>query len=69
MEEDEAEVPPPVCEADEPIPEIEESPSPASVNEEKAIILFKPFHSPSFVSPSSFSVTVNSDVISEFKSK
>ncbi|KAI9070688.1 hypothetical protein K1719_047350 [Acacia pycnantha] len=41
-----------------------ESPSPASENQERALVLFKPVsHSPIF-SPSSFPFTVDSDVVS-----
>ncbi|XAR63762.1 hypothetical protein NMG60_11023826 [Bertholletia excelsa] len=49
-----------------PGPRIEELPM-VPENEERAIVLFKPMSTPLFQSPSSFSVTVNSDVISGFK--
>ncbi|XP_028790071.1 uncharacterized protein LOC114746047 isoform X1 [Neltuma alba] len=45
-------------------PIIPEVPSPASENQERALVLFKPVnHSPLF-SPSSFSFTVDSDIVS-----
>ncbi|XP_054787719.1 uncharacterized protein LOC129293663 [Prosopis cineraria] len=41
-----------------------EFPSPASENQERALVLFKPVNHSPFFSPSSFSFTVDSDVVS-----
>lgn len=38
-------------------------------NEERALVLFKPMSTPLLLSPSNFSVSVNSDIISGIKSK
>ncbi|KAI4352720.1 hypothetical protein L6164_006942 [Bauhinia variegata] len=50
------------------LPVIEELPS-ASDNQENAIVLFKPVNTPYLVSPSNFSVTVDSDIISGIKNQ
>lgn len=50
------------------VPVLEELPH-VPMNEERAIVLFKPMNTPLLHSPSNFSVSVDSDMISNFKSK
>ncbi|GLT80280.1 hypothetical protein SLA2020_517310 [Shorea laevis] len=59
---------PPIIEEDE-IPEapVIEELSASPVNEERAVVLFKPFNTHLLHSPSKFSVTIDSDIISGFK--
>ncbi|XP_057980554.1 uncharacterized protein LOC131166222 [Malania oleifera] len=68
---------PPILEEEEPellfaleqsggAPAMEELPS-VPVNEERAIVLFKPMNTPLLHSPSNFSISVDSDIISDFK--
>lgn len=61
---------PPIIEEDEfpEAPVIEELSTPP-VNEERAVVLFKPVNTHLLHSPSKFSVTVDSEIISGFKSK
>lgn len=69
MEEDEPDVPFVLQQQQQSTtPIIEELPS-LPDNQDKALVLFKPIHQHLLVSPSTFSFTVDSDIVSGIKSK